>query len=303
MVVPLKNEADSVSRLFSSLKAQTRHPDEVIFVDGGSTDDTVEELERLTDGDDRYRVIEVGNATPGRGRNTGTNEAANDWIAYTDAGIELAPDWLANLVARVTEDVDIVYGLYSPSVDSLFDKISTFAYVGPMDRSGFRGRSIASCLIRKKVWESVGGFPDLRAAEDLAFMEKAEQMGFRHVFAPEARVVWQLRPDVGSTFRKFVLYSFHNVLAGRQWDWHYGVLKQYLLLVPVFLLAVLHSWWWLVLVPVWILARAAKRIASHRYEFGISPLFNPLTVLGVGGLILVIDAATYLGWIKAKLAR
>lgn len=303
LVVPLKDEADSVSNLFSSIESQTKAPDEVIFVDGGSEDDTVRRLVSLVDGDEKYRTIEIGDATPGRGRNAGTKEATNDWIAYTDAGIELEPDWLEKLAARVGGGVDIVYGLYSPSVESLFERIATFAYVGPKSRSGFRGRSIASCLIRKKVWESVGGFPDLRAAEDLAFMEKAEQMGFSHVTAPEAKVIWRLRPDVSSTFRKFVLYSFHNVLAGRQWDWHYGVLKQYLLLIPVLLLAIVHSWWWLALIPVWVLARAAKRIVSHRHEFGISPLFNPLTVIGVAGLTLVIDAATYIGWIKAKLAR
>ncbi len=102
-----------------------------------------------------------------------------------------------------------------------------------------------------------------------------------------------------STFRKFVLYSKHNVWAGRQWDWHYGLLRQYLALVPFLLLTVLHSWWWLASLPMWLVARMAKRILAHRYEFGVAPLFNPITFFGVGFVVLLIDAATFVGWAQA----
>jgi hypothetical protein len=143
----------------------------------------------------------------------------------------------------------------------------------------------------------------MRAAEDLKFIEDVEAAGFRVAFAPKAMVQWQLRPDVASTFQKFALYSKHNVWAGRQWDWHYGVAKQYLLIVPFVVLAIFHSWWWLLGILLWLSARTAKRILAHRYEFGIATLFNPLVFFGVAGLILVIDAATFLGWGQALMSK
>jgi hypothetical protein len=70
------------------------------------------------------------------------------------------------------------------------------------------------------------------------------------------------------------------------------------MLIPV-LLGIFHSWLWLLLVPAWILARAAKRIWLHRYEFGAGILFNPAVVFMVALLTVVIDTATFSGWIKA----
>ncbi|MBK7706932.1 MAG: hypothetical protein IPJ30_14505 [Acidobacteria bacterium] len=110
-------------------------------------------------------------------------------------------------------------------------------------------------------------------------------------------------PNFRRTFSKFVLYSKHNVWAGRHWDWHYGILRQYALLLPFLLLAMFHSPWWLVALPLWLAARTAKRILAHRFEYGIGTLFNPLIVGGVMLLIVTIDMATFAGWIQAKMRR
>lgn len=304
LVVPIRNEQDSIENLIESIGRQTLQPDEVLLVDGGSTDGTIGIVERLAAADRRIRLIKTDGATPGMGRNIGIAASANEWIALTDAGIRLELDWLERLYREVEagEGVDFVYGNYAPIIDGLFERCAAVAYVPPMSGEGVRGRSIASCLLRKGVWEKVGGFPDMRAAEDLMFMEAAETVGFKAAFAPKALVHWQLRPDLGSTFSKFVLYSKHNVWAGRQWDWHYGILRQYALLVPFLLLAVLHSPWWLVALPLWLAARTAKRILAHRFEYGLGALVNPLVVAGVMLLITTIDMATFVGWIQAKMS-
>jgi hypothetical protein len=149
------------------------------------------------------------------------------------------------------------------------------------------------------VWEKIGGFPDLRAAEDLIFMEAVDKENFKIGYAPEAMVNWDLRPDVLSTFKKFVLYSEHNVRANRQWDWHYGMAKQYLFIIPFIILAFIFSWWWLIVIVLLLMTRTARRILLHRFEYGFKPLFNPLIFFEVAILILVIDMATFVGWAKA----
>jgi len=189
LVVPLRNEEESLGRLVASVRRQTRPPDEVVLVDGGSTDRTVALAHELAAGDPRFRIVEAGAATPGRGRNVGAEAARNPWIAFTDAGITLDPDWLARLAAVAEDDpaADIVYGNFEPDTNTFFEHCAALTYVPPRasrEGASMRGPSIASALVRREVWRRAGGFPDLRAAEDLIFMERVEALGARTRWAP-----------------------------------------------------------------------------------------------------------------------
>lgn len=306
LVIPVRNEADSIEDLLASIGRQTFAPDEIVIVDGGSIDDTLSILERKAVEDKRLKVIAAGPATPGKGRNIGIASARNEWVALTDAGIRLDENWLAELVAK-SANTDFVYGNYSPVLrqsnadgkDSVFLTAAAVAYVAPLAPNSTRGRSIASCLLRKKVWEMAGGFPDLRAAEDLIFMEQCDKLNFASTNAPGAIVYWSLRPDISSTFAKFRLYSKHNVRAGRQWDWHYGIARQYAVLLPFVVLAFIHSFWWIFTLPAWLAARTAKRAVAFRRELGSRVLLDPRIVSMTAFLILVIDTATFIGWFEA----
>jgi glycosyltransferase involved in cell wall biosynthesis len=305
LVIPVRNEEGSLAALVESIRRQTRAPDEVVLVDGGSTDRTVALARELTAGDPRFRVIEAGPATPGRGRNIGITNASHEWIALTDAGIRLEATWLEHLVGAVEQDpqVDVVYGNYEPVTDSFFERCAALAYVHPkVPKCGgwMRGLFIASALIRHGVWESVGGFPDLRAAEDLIFMERVREGGFRIGWAPSATVHWHLQPSLARIFRRFALYSKHNVWARRQHDWHYRVAGMYLAALPFLGLATWHAAWWLSVPLAGAAARVAKSIWRRREGRGLTWLLNPLQFAAVGGILLTIDLATFSGWLKAS---
>lgn len=301
LVIPVRDEAATMPMLFESIDKQTRPPDEVVIVDGGSVDDTVAVITKLANGRDDIRLVRTEGATPGKGRNLGIEAARNDWIALTDAGIKLADNWLERLAEQAV-DADFVFGNYTPITDSFFTRCAAFAYVPAQPADSIRGRFIASSLVRREVWEKAGRFPDLRAAEDLMFIESAEKTGAKFAYAPKAMVYWQLRPDIPSTFAKFVLYSNKNVVAGRQWDWHYGILKQYVLVLLIILLAFVHSWWWLIALPLWLAARTAKRLLPFRHEHGLVGLLNPFHFVFTSFLLLMIDAATFIGWVQAAFA-
>ena len=304
LVVPVRNEQSSIGELIASISKQTREPDEVILVDGGSTDQTVALAEDLTAGDRRYRILRVGDATPGRGRNVGFAEARYDWVALTDAGIRLDPEWMDQLAEVAERDprVQVVYGNYEPTQDTFFERCAALAYVPAKEqRPGgvMRGPSIASALIHWDVWKAVGGFPDLRAAEDLVFMERIKERGFVTGWVPEATVTWQLQPTLARTFRRFVLYSKHTAWAGRQWDWQYGIARQYLVGLLFLVLAIVHSPWWLGLPLLGFLARVAKSIWTRREGRGLLWLLDPIQLAGVGLILTTIDLATFIGWVQA----
>ncbi|MER3404903.1 MAG: glycosyl transferase family 2, partial [Chloroflexota bacterium] len=92
LIVTVKNEAHSIEPFLDSLLAQTRLPDEVVIIDGGSCDGTVERILAY-----RHRLgcplhIEVyPGANIAQGRNRAVALAQGDLIACTDAGVRLAP--------------------------------------------------------------------------------------------------------------------------------------------------------------------------------------------------------------------
>src|SRR5262245_19870675 len=185
----------------SSVAGQTRRPDEIIIVDGGSEDGTPEIVEGWINRrslSDWIRIIRVEDATPGKGRNIGVANARHDWIAFTDAGIRVEHFWLDRMVEVVEreDDIDVVYGGYEPIIETFFDRCAALAYVTPKRlRAGewMRGPVVPSSLIRRDVWKAVGGFQDLRAAEDLLFMEGIEKKGFKVGWAPRALIWWRMQ--------------------------------------------------------------------------------------------------------------
>jgi glycosyltransferase involved in cell wall biosynthesis len=229
-------------------------------------------------------------------------------IALTDAGIRLDPHWLQELLAVLERqpEVQVVYGHCEPVTASFFEHCAALAYMPPyQDRPGgrIRGSFTVSMLLRRDVWRDLGGFPDRRAAEDLIFMERIEQHGYKVSWAPAAIVHWQLQPTLARTFRRFALYSKHNVWAGRQRYWHYGVARQYLLALPFLALALVHSPWWLTVPLAGALVRVAKTIWVRREGRGPGFLFNPAQFACVALILVTIDLATFLGWLQALWQR
>jgi glycosyltransferase involved in cell wall biosynthesis len=116
LISTVLNCADRVAPFLESLDAQTRRPDEVIVVDGGSSDGTADRFRA----DDRITVIEVPGANIAAGRNVAIANATHEVIAVTDADCELEPGWLAAIVAPIEAGADVGAGFYAPIVDGFF---------------------------------------------------------------------------------------------------------------------------------------------------------------------------------------
>src|SRR5213083_3063213 len=81
VIVPVRNEESSISDVIQSLLAQSSPPQEIIFVDGGSSDKTREIIRECLNDEDPLRLIEDPDAYPGRARNLGIQQATTEWIA------------------------------------------------------------------------------------------------------------------------------------------------------------------------------------------------------------------------------
>lgn len=308
VIVPVRDEEQSIRELLDSLLQQTRPPDEIVITDGGSVDATPQIIEEYIRKGAPVRLIRAGAALPGRGRNLGAAQASCEWLGFTDAGIRLAKDWLETLVARAEADdsIDVVYGSWQPVTDTFFKQCAAIAYVPPPslhDGVLVRPRSIASTLLRREAWRAVNGFPEhLRSAEDLVFMDRVENAGYRSVFEPRAQVHWDLRPTLAATFKRFLVYSRNNIRAGLFRQWQSTILVRYGVLAVLFVAALIvePSWVWFP-IAAWLFMLAARAVVSirrNRLCYPASFLQNVLRAAMVMCVLAVLDAAAIAGSIQ-----
>lgn len=304
VVIPVRNEEDSIDELLAGLLDQTLPPNEIVVTDGGSRDATTSIIQGYIDRGAPVRLIHTNGALPGRGRNLAAADATGDWLAFTDGGIRPDPNWLAALADRAeTGKADVVYGAWEPVIDSFFKECAAIAYVAApvlVDGQPIRPRFIASSLMRRAVWEKAGGFPEqLRSAEDLLFMNSIEQANFQIVRAPAALVRWQIQPTLWTTFKRFVVYARHNIRAGLWRQWQAPIFRRYVLIGIVTLPLVFFGIKWLILpLLLWLavlVARAVKALRQNRHSYPATIFRNSLRLLLIVPIIATLDAAAFAG--------
>jgi cellulose synthase/poly-beta-1,6-N-acetylglucosamine synthase-like glycosyltransferase len=306
VVIPVKDEEESIRVLLDGLLTQTRRANEIVITDGGSTDRTTEIIEEYARGGAPVRLIRAGVALPGRGRNLAAEQATSDWLAFIDAGTRPSADWIELLVEKVESDssVDVVFGAWEPRVESFFEECAAiaYAYEPPREIDGVKisPPCIGSSLVRRDVWREVGGFAeDLRSGEDILFMEKIDARNSRVAYAPRAVIRWSAPPTLWLTFKRFSLYSRHNLRAGLWRQWHAVVLGRYALLLLASLPALAVGARWLAFVAaLWLLMIAARAVAASYRKRGVIKTGHvraTLRLLALVPLIATIDAATIIG--------
>ena len=308
VVIPVRNEEESIRILVDGLLSQTLPPNEIVITDSGSIDATREIVEGFIRSGAPIKLIRERAALPGRGRNVAVAHSRCDWIAFIDAGNMPAPNWLASLAQKVSDSsaVDVVYGTYEPVVDSFFKECAAIAYVPPpfeTDGGFVRPCSIVSALMRRDVWETAGGFPEhLRSAEDLLFMRQVERAKLNIVRASGAIVYWSIQPNLWRTFKRFVEYARNNIRAGLFAEWQAPIFLRYALIaasiVPAFFLS---SRWLFVPLVLWLLlmiARATKALRRNRQSYPASHARNLARLCLLVPIIATLDAAAFIGSIN-----
>lgn len=253
MIVTVKNEATALPRLLDSIAAQTRPPDEIVIVDGGSTDETLAIL-RLNASRLPLKVISLPGANISQGRNAAIRAASGDIICSTDAGVRLDSRWVEELAAPFeTDGADVVSGFFVPDPCSVFETAlaaTTLPALEDIQPDKFlpSSRSIA---FRKAAWEQAKGYPEwLDYCEDLIFDFALKGAGCRFVFAPQARVYFRPRETLRGFFKQYYRYARGDGKANLWLKRHLIRYATYLVGLPLVLILTLVVPW--VAVPVWI---------------------------------------------------
>ena len=106
VVIPLYNKEPYIKDCLDSIMSQTFSDFEVVIVDDGSTDNSVDLVKRLYPSD-KVRIIQKINGGPSSARNKGVQEAKGEWIVFLDADDLFLPNALENFNKLIIENGNI----------------------------------------------------------------------------------------------------------------------------------------------------------------------------------------------------
>ena len=245
VVIPTLNSAATLEKCLASIRRnKTRFPYEIIVVDGGSTDGTVEIARKYAD-----KVLIEDARFPKINRNKGVRAAEGEVICFTDSDCVVPENWIDGLVdalLRLSRKDEKVVGVGGGNVPLLEDPSLMELAIARVMRSplmAFRARNVAvyederqvihnpslNAACFKWAFEEVGGFDEEHGhgGTDLSLDAKLTERGYKLYYIPNVLVYHKHR----STWRGFVkqmyAYGRGRIRVGRKYRrylqfHHYG---------------------------------------------------------------------------------
>jgi rhamnosyltransferase len=210
-----KNEAQNIETCLKAVYSQKGvDPFEVIVVDSGSTDGTVEAARRFPV---RLEEIPAESFHHARTRNLAASLAVGEILVFLVADATPMPEtWLRALIANFDDPgVGAVYGRQLPKPECSLERQDALDTIygperivkDPAHRNGLGYRfyhfSDVNAAIRRGVWQSVHFPEDLKVFEDLGIAKLILDRGWKIVYEPEAAVFHSHRHTTVGLFKRY----------------------------------------------------------------------------------------------------
>jgi rSAM/selenodomain-associated transferase 2 len=213
VIIPVLNETNILRRTLGQFHLTDN--EELIVVDGGSTDDTVSVAREFTD--------KVFTAKTGRAlvMNFGAKNAQGDILLFLHADCIL-PDNAFMLIREVLSNKNIAAGAFALRIDDSrmrFRIIEMFSNLRAELSSLIYGDQ--GMFIRKETFKSIGGFADIPLMEDIEISLRLKKTGKIVFVKPPIKASprrWLDEGIVYTTLRDWInafSYTFLKVSPGR----------------------------------------------------------------------------------------
>ncbi len=216
LYIPCYNVAATIERCLDSVLRQTVPVVDILIVDDGSRDDTLERVQRY---DVRFLRHEQ-NRGLAAARTTAFHAAAGELVAALDADCVAAPDWLERLLPFfVDPQVVAAGGRLIEAVQRGSGDRWRAAHMaqewGPrriIDPRFMYGNNI---VLRRDTVLAAGGYDEQYRTngEDVDMSGRLRRMGYRTVYEPSARVEHLREDSVASILRTYWRYQSSGSLA------------------------------------------------------------------------------------------
>ena len=304
LITTVLNEEQSVRAFIDSIFSQTLVPDEVIIVDGGSTDKTLVMIkEKINSYKNKLNIkvlIKKGNRSVGR--NEAIKNSLSEIILCTDSGCVLDKNWVKEISKQFrNKDTEVVAGYYKGKASTVFEKCLV-PYVLVMSDKVSPAEFLPatrSMAFRKSVWKKNGKFDEkLSHNEDYVFASKLKENNVKIVFVKKAIVNWIPKGNLLQAFTMFLRFAFGDSESAILRDKVLLISTRYTLylylIILTFLLKSLLLLIFLIFLPVLYLMWSINK--NYRYIKNVKAFFI-LPVLQITSDLAVL-MGTSLGYIK-----
>jgi len=169
IVMPVLNEAQSIAATVEALPRSQPH--ELVIVDGGSSDRTVEICKQLG------ATVLVGSRGRARQMNLGARRAGGDVLLFLHADTRL-PDSAYDDIREALKDPQCVGGHFDVQLDGAHWMLGM---IGTMISLRSRLSRVATgdqaIFVRREIFAEIGGYPDIPLMEDVAFSRALKRKG------------------------------------------------------------------------------------------------------------------------------
>lgn len=213
IVIPSYNRARELERCIRSLLALTYPLNllEIVVVDDASTDNTQRILCTLTEELAHSRLmLHVIRHEQQRGvamaRNSGTQIATHDIIAYIDSDCVASPNWLTDLIPYLQDTQIAMIGGEIRSYDCTtnigrYEDMRSSLYMGARIQQVRREGPLtylptANLLIRKTAWQELHGFAPLTQGEDVDFCRRLLATNAHILYVPHGTIYHDYRKGI-----------------------------------------------------------------------------------------------------------
>jgi rhamnosyltransferase len=191
IIIRACNEQAHIGRLLEGIEQQNRKDHEVILVDSGSTDRTLEVASQYP-----VRVVHIHpqEFTFGYSLNQGIAASRGDLIVMASAHVyPVYPDWLEGLLAPFKDPlVALTYGKQSGNALNKFSEQQIFHHWYPDTSQPHQANPFcnnANAAIRRSLWENQHYDETLPGLEDLDWAHRIMAQGYAISYIAEAEVV------------------------------------------------------------------------------------------------------------------
>ncbi|MBW1744416.1 MAG: TIGR04283 family arsenosugar biosynthesis glycosyltransferase [Deltaproteobacteria bacterium] len=199
IIIPALNEAEILGRALASLKP---HPAEVIVVDGGSQDSTIEVA--------RQHTPHILTSRPGRGlqQDVGARQSQGDVFVFLHADTQLPPNY-QDLIHYALTDPGTVFGAFFLSI---YPSKPTLYLIALM--ANLRSRLLKvpygdqTLFVRRSAYFLAGGFKDWPIMEDVDLVRRLNRIGgfkMARGFVQTSARRWRKENPVYTTLRNYSL--------------------------------------------------------------------------------------------------
>ena len=126
VIIPVFNEVESIKELYDQLKKGLEQytPNEIIFIDDGSSDGSVEAIKKISELDDSVIFIQFHrNYGKSAALSEGFKYANGNYVVTMDADLQDDPSEIKNLINKLEEGYDLVSGWKKDRKDPLSKRL------------------------------------------------------------------------------------------------------------------------------------------------------------------------------------